>query len=101
MACCPYTAESLSLGADQPVCSHLDRSFSRCTQTCNGEGREVAGPDCCKKGCTVSTHARLCLPPKQVRPLFVSPFMSLFKNVIIYFNCNSKFLLRVGLETYC
>lgn len=41
MACCPYTAESLSLGADQPVCSHLDLSFSRCTQACNGEGREV------------------------------------------------------------
>lgn len=49
MACCPYTAESLSLGADQPVCSHLDLSFSRCTQTCNGEGREVEGPTAARR----------------------------------------------------
>lgn len=47
--CCPYTAESLSLGADQPVCSHLDRSFPHCTQTCNGEGREVEGPTAARR----------------------------------------------------
>lgn len=100
MACCPYTAESLSLGADQPVCSHLDLSFSCCTQTCDGEGREVEGPTAARRAAQsalVLVYAEL-----QSRSFhFLSPFMSLFKNVIIYFNCNSKFLLLVGFETYC